>query len=245
MNRRWFSTGLQILLAAASCVLWVGCGMATVEQHEARAYHLRRALAAKEAGDIDRAIGWCEKALQRHPKLALAHRELALMLDHYREDYIGALYHYQRYLHLRPESPDRSEVEEMIRHCLVAFAAQIGATSAETKQVLQTKGERLRELELENATLRTQIAAGGEGPAIPAVAMAAAPKGKPRQTVHKAAAPPPAQTHQVQAGDTLATISQKYYGTMAKWQFIFDANRDRLPNANTLRTGMDLVIPTE
>ena len=256
MNRWWFKPEWRIGLVLACCMLMLGCGGVTpVEQREARSPHLRRALAAKEAGDLDGAIAGCEKALRRRPNLALAHRELALILHHYREDYVGALYHYQRYLELRPDSESRGEVEELIRGCLVAFAAQIGAAPQETQRVLREKDRRLRELEVANAELRAQVAAGGQqGPAIPPAAVAAASKAAkkegtaaPRAATEKTAPTKEkeGQTHLVQAGETLATISQKYYGTMAKWQVIFEANRDRLPNANRLRTGMELVIPAE
>ena len=62
----------------------VGCSRAPIEQREARDRNLRRATAAKKVQDIDQAIVWCEKALERRPKLALAHRELGLMHDNYR-----------------------------------------------------------------------------------------------------------------------------------------------------------------
>ena len=51
------------------------------------------------------------------------------------------------------------------------------------------------------------------------------------------------RTHTVQSGETLATISQRYYGTPARWKDIHQANRDRLPDANRVREGMELTIP--
>ncbi|MBI5432560.1 MAG: LysM peptidoglycan-binding domain-containing protein [Planctomycetes bacterium] len=47
----------------------------------------------------------------------------------------------------------------------------------------------------------------------------------------------------VQKGDVLGTISSKVYGTSKKWQKIFDANRDVLKDANSLKVGMKLRIP--
>ena len=49
--------------------------------------------------------------------------------------------------------------------------------------------------------------------------------------------------HVVQAGENLATISSRYYGTPAKWKLIFNANQDRLTDANNLRVGTRIVIP--
>ncbi|HYC72478.1 MAG TPA: LysM peptidoglycan-binding domain-containing protein [Opitutaceae bacterium] len=64
-----------------------------------------------------------------------------------------------------------------------------------------------------------------------------------------ATAPAPAESpaesryHTVADGDSLSRISLRYYGTAARWQEIFEANRDELRGANTLRVGQRLRIP--
>jgi nucleoid-associated protein YgaU len=50
-------------------------------------------------------------------------------------------------------------------------------------------------------------------------------------------------TYVVKKGDTLSKISKKFYGTPNRWQMIYEANRDRIPNMNNLRVGTTLVIP--
>lgn len=50
-------------------------------------------------------------------------------------------------------------------------------------------------------------------------------------------------TYIVQRGDTLSKISQKCYGTSQRWKEIFEANRDKIPNVNSLKVGSKLVIP--
>jgi len=49
--------------------------------------------------------------------------------------------------------------------------------------------------------------------------------------------------HIVRRGETLSTISVKYYGSANKWQKILDANRSRLIDANRLQPGTKLTIP--
>jgi LysM repeat protein len=51
--------------------------------------------------------------------------------------------------------------------------------------------------------------------------------------------------HKVQSGETLGTISARYYGTSAKFMDIFNANRSLLAlrGANYLEPGWELVIP--
>ncbi len=50
-------------------------------------------------------------------------------------------------------------------------------------------------------------------------------------------------THTVARGETLSSISKKYYGTPAKWRVIQEANRDVVPDPKLLRPGMKLKIP--
>jgi LysM repeat protein len=47
----------------------------------------------------------------------------------------------------------------------------------------------------------------------------------------------------VQAGDTLASIANRFYGNPADWRRIHEANRARVPNANRINAGQWLVIP--
>lgn len=50
-------------------------------------------------------------------------------------------------------------------------------------------------------------------------------------------------THIIERGDVLTSISKTYYGTTTKWRIIFDANRDVIPNENSLTVGVEIVIP--
>ena len=161
---RW----LRISMGAWLCLACVsGCGRAPDEAREARDRYLRRATAAKERQDIDGAIEWCQKALDRNSNLALAHREMGLMLDNYREDYEMALYHYRRYLELRPDSPNRESVEELIRHCRVSIAAQVAESPVEWRRDLAARNDRIRNLEREVAMLRAAVPASAMAPAAP------------------------------------------------------------------------------
>jgi len=47
----------------------------------------------------------------------------------------------------------------------------------------------------------------------------------------------------VQSGDTLSTISKRFYGTPSRWIDIYQANRDRLSSENALRVGQTIRIP--
>ena len=235
MKRSAIEAGSFAACAALCLACAAGCDRSS-DRREARDPNLRRAWEAKDAEDVDAAIRWCEKALARRPDSALAHRELGLMLDHYRQDYVPAIFHYRRYLELRPDSADRADVEQMIQHCRLSFAAQIESSPEELKRALQLRDARIQALELEIASLR-----GPDGGAVPL----APPPPKSPAAVAPAVAPAavPAQVHVVQAGDTFGSISTRYYGTPSKWKTIFNANRDRVPDENNLRVGTRLDIP--
>ncbi len=57
--------------------------------------------------------------------------------------------------------------------------------------------------------------------------------------------PPPAsaETYTVSKGDTLWSISKKFYGKGGNWQVILDANKDKLPDPNKLKAGTVISIP--
>ncbi|MBC8550472.1 MAG: LysM peptidoglycan-binding domain-containing protein [Candidatus Brocadiales bacterium] len=49
--------------------------------------------------------------------------------------------------------------------------------------------------------------------------------------------------YKVQANDNLFKIARKHYGNGQKWKKIFDANRDIMPDSNSLYVGQALLIP--
>ncbi len=55
----------------------------------------------------------------------------------------------------------------------------------------------------------------------------------------------PAQEYKVQENDTLQKISQKFYGTMHKWNKIYEANKDRLRGPDKIKPGQILKIPAD
>ena len=141
MKRSRIEAGIFAACAALCLALACGCGRASEDRRDARDRNLRRAQAARDAEDLDAAIRWCEKALARRPDSPRAHRELALIYDHFKQDYVPALYHYRRYLELRPDAEDRADVEDMLAKCSRAFAAQIAAAPADQPVAVPARPE--------------------------------------------------------------------------------------------------------
>ncbi len=53
------------------------------------------------------------------------------------------------------------------------------------------------------------------------------------------------RVHKVQQNDSLYKIANKYYRDESKWLLIFNANRDKLPDRDSLKIGTELFIPEE
>jgi nucleoid-associated protein YgaU len=51
------------------------------------------------------------------------------------------------------------------------------------------------------------------------------------------------QWHEVQKGETLWKIAQRYYGDGSLYPKIFEANKDTLKDPNLIRIGQKLRIP--
>ena len=52
-----------------------------------------------------------------------------------------------------------------------------------------------------------------------------------------------ARYHTVAKGDTLFSLSRKYYGDPGKWRDIYESNRTTLADPNKIRVGQRLLIP--
>lgn len=57
--------------------------------------------------------------------------------------------------------------------------------------------------------------------------------------------PQAGQAYTVQPGDSLSRIAEQFYGDASQYMKIFNANRDKLKDPNTIRVGQELVIPPQ
>jgi len=51
------------------------------------------------------------------------------------------------------------------------------------------------------------------------------------------------RTYVVQSGDTLVSISKKFYQTSSRWKDVLDANQNQLSNPDELRAGQTIILP--
>ena len=156
-----------------------------------------------------------------------------------KSDPIGAIYHFQRYLSQTTDGARSKIAMQLIETAKKEFARTLplGNRTAETPEYIRLT-EVLKQMREENARLKAQLAQTrlSYAPAKEAI----------KNTVISATTPSEAsreRTYVVQYDDSLSKISLKMYGSAVKWKLIYEANRDILPSANSLKIGMKLRIP--
>ena len=183
-----------------------------------------------------------KEALDNDPMMARPHLDLALIYQQYKPNYVHSIYHYDRYLELRPESEKAEFINEQKAKLQQAVANNIIKESPQVKQVL----DELDRLRKENVSLKEQLTDHSivEKPASSASAEQPSPTTAAASTANQPAQNTAShQIYHVVAGDTLTKIATKFYGDSAKWDVLFEANRDTLPSPRDLRVGQTLVIP--
>ena len=251
----WADTGSPcwaVLAVAVSLIGCFGCGPSVweLEVKEDQYPLMEQAKIKKRGGDIDGAISLYEKVLQEDPAIAKAHLEAALLYDQKKEDFILAIHHYQRYLALRPNAEKKELIGELVRLAKLSYAASLPDKPSEAIQ-------EIARLQLEISNLRKDLAASRKEASDlrkkvkPIREKIVPPNATPTPLVERPVVPRktpagernPPGTYTVKAGDSLYKIAFELYRDKAKWEKIYNANRDILSKPHDLRVGQVLKIP--
>jgi LysM repeat protein len=179
-------------------------------------------------GDFERAVNLYEAALDDSPRGAEVHYKLALLYDDKLNDPVNALHHFKRYLALSPNGPQAKDVQDSIKRDEIAALTALSGDSVITR----AEAARLRN---ENLTLHKQL----EERAAPRTALEKLQATDARKAGSKKAG----QTYVVQSGDTLVSISRKFYKSPTRWKAILEANKRNIRDPKDLTVGQTLVIP--
>lgn len=211
----------------------------SADEKEERDPQVKTGVAYMEQSQWDEAEQAFKDALDSDPLMAKPHLDLALIYQQYKPDYIHAIYHYDRYLELRPESEKATLILEQRNKVERALAIQAIKESSDFKKLA---AEALR-LKKENTALRNQLAAAQAAQNPQPSATSAEPEVETAATQPATTSARSHKIYNVVAGDTLSKISKKFYGDSNYSDVIYEANRDSLSNPNALRIGQTLVIP--
>ena len=216
----------------ALLLVLTGCDTETLSQDE-REEKIERVIEARElmkAGQYADAETRFKQALLENPTIARPHLDLATLYQQHIINYVHAIFHYDRYLELRPTSEKRGLVEQqrmkvaqLLANTLLKNTPQVQALAEENRQ-LKNELMRLRINTLERESVRRS------------------PENVNPSTEEKSANKD-VRIYHVKAGDTLSKIAKKFYNDATLWDLIYQANRDALQSPSGIRVGQTLVIP--
>jgi LysM repeat protein len=209
------------------------CGLAGCERVGSSRYaQLMQDADNKSAqGDFERAVDLYEAALDdsENSRTAEVHYKLALLYDDKLNDPVGALHHFKRYVALSPNGPHAKDVKNSIKRNEIAALTALSGDSVITR----AEAARLRN---ENLTLHKELEGRAASPRI------ASDKSQGNDT-KKTGSKKAGQTYVVQSGDTLFSISRKFYKSPKHWKDILDANKKNIRDPKDLTVGQTLIIP--
>jgi tetratricopeptide (TPR) repeat protein len=215
------------LVPLAACLFLLGGCDEAFQNSSARAKEKAEKKYAE--GDFHAAIGFYEAALDGSEKSAEIHYRMALIYDDKLKQPVSAIHHFQRYLDLDPKGVHAKDARNFIKEDEMKLVASLN------NGALLTQEDAAR-LKNDNLTLRKQL-----------TELRAMPRFSSQQKgggdMSQKPIPPGARTYVVQPGDTLASISRKFYKNSERWKDIEDANFNSLGGKVKLKPGMTLIIP--
>jgi tetratricopeptide (TPR) repeat protein len=200
-----------------------------VLSHEAQLQ--QEADAKAKAGNYFEAVNLYEAALDGTASSADIHYKLALLYEDKMNDPLNALHHFKRCLTLVPTGKRAEEVKNLMKRDELALLTNLSGDA----YVSRADAVRLRN---ENLALREQI--DERGTLRKSGLKSAARNGSPNE---KQTGGDAGRSYTVQPGDTLASISRKFYKSSAQWGKILAANPEVLAKPGDLKPGQTLRIP--
>lgn len=229
------------IFVIALCLGASGClPSASDPLEEQREPHFLTGKSRVNSMDYEGAVEAFEKALEVNPRSSSAHFELGLLYEDRQQDFAAAIYHFDRYLKLRPNSDYGEIVKQRIVACKqeLARTVSLGPVSQNMQRDLERLADENRDLHQKLDAWQAYYTANaarlgsGNNPPPPPVL----PAGQPIATRPTATARPtaaaqsvsaqPAQpvqpapdiarpmrtvgTYSLKAGDTPASIARKY-----------------------------------
>ena len=200
----------------------------TAEEREERIGGVVEAREHLEAGRYKEAELAYKQALDENPLIARPHLDLATIYQQHIINHIHAIYHYDRYLELRPETQKRAVIQEQRLKVSRMLAQAFLNNTPEVKRLMD-----------ENAYLKAEVARLKK--VSPSAALSLDSDRKEMQS--NETNENKYTIYNVRSGDTLSRIAKRFYNDPSRWEQIYEANRDSLQSPSGIRVGQTLVIP--
>ena len=260
-----FLSKTSFLVATLGLFVLVGCapsGLEVVSETDEKQFQLAQDL--KGEGRTEEALSAFLRVIDARRDAPESHLEAGYIYLRTMKDPIRAIYHFERFLQFRPQSPQAAQVRQLIETAEKEFARQLPAQPYQGELDRIDLMELVKTLKLENDSLKRDLVAAerkltegsfSPSPSTERAPLAVTPQPRlapvpqvqtPQPVAPAAPQPDPASvplSYTVQSGDSLSSISKKFYGTPSRWIDIYQANRDRLASENALRVGQEIRIP--
>ncbi len=200
----------------------------TAEEREERIDGIVEARELMEAGRYQEAELAYKQALDENPLIARPHLDLATIYQQHIINHIHSIYHYDRYLELRPETQKRAFIQEQRLKVARMLAQAFLNNTPEVKRLMD-----------KNAQLQAEIARLKK--VSPPVALALDSNREEMEPDQKNENK--YTIYHVRSGDTLSRIAKRFYNDPSRWEQIYQANLDSLQSPSGIRVGQTLVIP--
>ena len=217
----------------AVAALLAGCDRVAFERND-RAFE--QAEQKRSAQEYRSAVTFYEKALDNDKKAADAHFRIGMIYDANLDDPIGAVHHFKRYIEMQPNGMHAKEARANLDRIEPILATKLGGGTL----ISHSEAMKLRQ---ENKDLREQLAQRGSSATPGSTPAGGTTAGKTAAREAERHPAPGTRTYVVQAGDSLASISRKFYGSKARAKDIQDANMNAVPDERKLKPGVTLIIP--
>ncbi|MBL9136902.1 MAG: tetratricopeptide repeat protein [Verrucomicrobiales bacterium] len=146
--------GIRVLLLLALVSFFVGgCSPdAFLVTDEDRERNFLRAKDAERLRDYEAAAEFYERALEKNPRSSVAHLGYAALCEAQLRRYAEAVYHYQRYLRLKPEDPKAESIRSRVTNCTERLATSVPLVIRS-----ETIARDLEAVRRENLSLRSEV----------------------------------------------------------------------------------------
>ena len=200
---------------------------------------LKDADAKVASGDLLEAIKLYESALDNSSGSAEIHYKLAVLYDDKMSDPLNALHHFKRCLTIAPGGSRANEVKTLMKRDELALLTTLSGDSVVSRgEAARLRNENLelrKDLENRTAQMRAGTLTKDRRPS----GVAQPDKGQsPSGTKQKGG-----RSYVVKPGDTLASISRKFYKNSAGWKKIRDADGNGFDDPGKLKPGQTVTIP--
>ena len=200
----------------------------------------KQGLLFEKQNEPRRALECFLKVIDSRKGAAESHLEAGRMwLD--LKDPLPAIYHFNQYIRLKPNSQQSLIVKQMIKTAEKLYVQQLPGRPLEPDEIgAADQSERVRKLQIENDRLRREVSELSRTNKTEITSPVAPMPGKNVNTIVRTSA---GTTYTVQSKDTLSSISRRFFGSDKRSNDILKANSDKLKSASALKPGMILVIP--